>query len=174
MKKYKKIIMLVEDDDFMAEETRTMLESFLEYNNYGFIRARNGLQALIYYRQNKRWLGFKQNRIKCILLDLRMPQMDGVQFIKELRRIEKGNLFAQFIPVVFLSAWEDEEKWQEAISSFACEYIKKPFTIEKLKNTLFSILHNMNAEGLERETGKRAMEKLIEYDEEAKKETSEP
>lgn len=165
----KKIIMVVEDDEKTGGAILHMLENFLKFNKYSAIWAKNGLEALELYKKNKNWFGLKQNNIKCILLDLKMPKMDGVQFVTKLRELEKKNIFAQFTPVVFLTAWEDEEKWQSALDSFAAAYIKKPFTEEDLKHTLSKIIHDWDAENMANATHDVALKKLTEIDEEKKK-----
>ncbi|MFA5879187.1 MAG: response regulator [Candidatus Margulisiibacteriota bacterium] len=166
MFKVKKRVMLVEDDLTIGAETMKMMNDFLKINDYEGVWAKNGKEALAIYHKNKRWFGLKQNNLRCILLDLRMPEMDGVEFVKALRKIENRNIFARTIPVVFVTGWEDEEKWQTAIDSFVAAYIKKPITTEKLKEVLSSIIHYTNAENMALQTSKEGIEKIIKFDEE--------
>ncbi len=165
----KKLVMVVEDDEMMAKQLINIIKDFFTYHRqYDVIWAKNGLEALELYRKNKVWFGFKQNRIKCILLDLRMPEMDGVQFVTQLRKIEEKNIFAQFIPVLFITAWEDKEKWESAIDSFVSGYIKKPVEPESLKNLLWKILYNKDAEILTEKTKKQALKKYQEFNQKGK------
>ncbi len=161
--KYKQFILFVEDDEVIGAETVKMMEEFLAHNQYGLIWSRNGIEALKQYKKHKSWFGFKQNKIKCILLDLRMPEMDGVQFVSKLRQIEKSNIFAQFVPVVFISAWEDQEKWESALDNYVASYIKKPIKKDDLITTLSKIIHYHDAEELESIMHKKGLEKLTEY-----------
>ncbi|MBO4300042.1 MAG: response regulator, partial [Desulfovibrio sp.] len=59
-----------------------------------------------------------------ILLDISMPEMDGFDTLKELRKREQPG---QEIPVIFLTANEDVAVEEKGLSSGAMDYIKKPF-----------------------------------------------
>ena len=62
----------------------------------------------------------------CILLDWNMPNMNGIDFLRELRKLPGG----QAPVVVFCTTENDIEHIQEAISAGANEYIMKPFDSE--------------------------------------------
>ncbi|MEK6557122.1 MAG: response regulator, partial [Candidatus Margulisiibacteriota bacterium] len=75
---------------------------------------------------------FAKNKISTIILDLKMPNMNGLQFLKELRKQE---YFVTKMPVIILSAYEDKEKWQEVTdhqSGYVCGYCKKPVNMDEL------------------------------------------
>ncbi len=164
MKKFQKFVMIVEDEEAVAQETLKMIESFLEYNRYGVIIAKNGLEAFQQIKKYRSWFGLKQNKIKCILLDLRMPEMDGVEFVTKLRKMETRNIFAQYMPIVFVTAWEDQEKWESALDSFVATYLKKPFTEDQIRNILRKILQNRDAEVMAEFTRKKAIQKLTDLE----------
>ena len=60
-----------------------------------------------------------------ILLDVNMPEQDGYDVIRELKK--DGSLYAE-IPVIFLTALQDEEKELMGLSLGAIDYITKPFS----------------------------------------------
>jgi two-component system alkaline phosphatase synthesis response regulator PhoP len=73
-----------------------------------------------------------------ILLDVMMPRMDGLQVLKKL----KGNKKTQKIPVIMLTAKNDEESIAEAIGSFSEQYIIKPIEMTTLENKVRMVLRN--------------------------------
>ena len=64
-----------------------------------------------------------------ILLDIRMPEMDGFETLLRLRAQQEGG---DEIPVIFLTANEDEESEMKGLSLGAMDFIKKPFVPEVL------------------------------------------
>ena len=63
-----------------------------------------------------------------ILLDVEMPDMNGLQALAELRKREKW----QHIPVVFLTGWADEGLESDALEIGADDMLGKPFKPEEL------------------------------------------
>jgi len=156
----KPLILLVEDKKEILEKHIAMIQSIKDNtgeSKYDVIIAENGLEALKIVKQYDRVLGFGQNQIKCILLDLRMPVMNGQQFFKKLRSMERWRLFARLIPVVFLTAYEDEEKWVDAMEGAATDYIQKPVTQEKLNETLSMIIDTNDNEILTEKTREKGI-----------------
>ena len=84
-----------------------------------------------------------------ILLDIRMPDMDGFAVLKELRKRQKG---INEIPVIFLTAEEDEETETRGLSLGAMDFIRKPFIpsilVLRVKNAieLVSLQRDLNRE----------------------------
>lgn len=129
----KKLILIVEDEVRQAQEIARAIE---ETGKYKAILAHDGLQALEQVENHRRWLGFAKNKITTIILDLKMPNMNGIQFLKELRKQE---YFVTKMPVIILSAYEDNEKWKEVTNSregYVCAYCKKPVNIDELLETI--------------------------------------
>ena len=91
-----------------------------------------------------------------ILLDLRMPKLDGMEALKEIRRMDDK------IPVIMLTAHGTMESAVEAMKLGALDYLSKPFDIDELKIIIERALDigNMQqqiaflTEELERSTGK--------------------
>lgn len=72
--------------------------------------------------------------VDLILSDINMPNMDGLEFIKQVRA--KGNS----VPIVMITTEGGEDIIKEAISSGASDSIKKPFTPDQLNQKLGGII----------------------------------
>ena len=114
---------LVVDDD---KDILNIVEEILSHEGYTVSTAANGLEAL-------GWL--KKQRPGLILLDMRMPVMDGWQFTSNLR-IE----YDKHIPVVVMTAAKDAR--QRAREVDAEGYIAKPFDIDHLLATVREHMRN--------------------------------
>lgn len=71
-----------------------------------------------------------------VLLDVQMPEMNGVETLKELRGLENG----KNIPVIFLTGTEDAEAAAEGERLGIVDYITKPFDNEDLKTRIARVL----------------------------------
>lgn len=110
------------------------LEEMLQHENYVFLKASNGNDAL--------QLALKNPNIGLILLDVQMPGMDGFEVAKLL----KLNVCTKKMPIVFVTAACKEEKF--AIKGFktgAADYLYKPLniTITRAKVQIFEELYFM-------------------------------
>lgn len=104
------VIVLVVDDE---TDIRQALAEVLTFEGYQVVDARDGQEALDKARQY---------RPELVLLDLMMPRMNGWEF----RRAQKGDRALARIPVVVLSAFENDGDLD------AEAYIEKPFDVEEL------------------------------------------
>ncbi len=104
---------LVVDDD---AELLGMVDMVLEGAGYRVITATNGYEALQLLAREKPAI---------ILLDMKMPGMDGWKFAREFR-----SRYGHLAPIVVLTAAEDARKRAEEIG--ADGYLGKPFDIEEL------------------------------------------
>lgn len=73
-----------------------------------------------------------------ILLDIKMPDKDGITFAEEL--MESEDTFS--IPFVFISAAEDDESHRKAKNLGALGFLEKPFTPDKLMNMVDNIFRD--------------------------------
>lgn len=71
-----------------------------------------------------------QNIPGCLILDVRMPQMDGLELQERLRTL------GSHIPIVFISAHYDLGAREQAMKAGAVAYIQKPFNEEVLLNAV--------------------------------------
>lgn len=78
----------------------------------------------------------KEQKPDLILLDLRMPQMDGFQVLEQLKA-EEGY---QAIPVVFLTGEEDPEVRKQGLEKGALDFITKPFVKDSMLQCVSRIL----------------------------------
>jgi len=124
----KPLILIVEDEFEYAEKIANAVKSS---NKYDAIIAHSAPQALATLKKNKIFFGLLPNRISCILLDIKMPGMNGLEFLKEVRQNYKDT-----VGVFMLTAYEDVEKWDKALEGFVACYIKKPFDRHDLLSRL--------------------------------------
>jgi CheY-like chemotaxis protein len=110
-------ILLVEDDEVDVMNVRRAFKK----NNIAnpLFLAENGLDALEQLRN-----GAIPRERRIILLDLNMPKMNGIEFLRELRRDPDLNL----TPVIVLTTSNDERDRIEAYNLNVAGYILKPVT----------------------------------------------
>lgn len=115
-----KRILLVEDDPKDVELT---LNALSEYNLANEIMvARDGVEALDYlYRRGEFALLPKGNPV-VIMLDLKMPRLDGVQVLRQLKSDEQMSL----VPVVILTSSRESRDLEECYKLGVNAYVVKP------------------------------------------------
>ncbi|MBI5874367.1 MAG: Flp pilus assembly complex ATPase component TadA [Deltaproteobacteria bacterium] len=113
----KPLILSVDDD----QDMQRLIERFLTGGGYDVITADRGEKALLLLDKIKPDL---------ILLDVMMPEMDGYEFCAAVQK-DNAKKFA-FIPIVFLTALEEEQDKARAFASGAVDYLTKPTTKDKL------------------------------------------
>ncbi|MEE8638712.1 MAG: response regulator [Candidatus Margulisiibacteriota bacterium] len=153
----KSFIMVVDDEVDVADSIANTIK---DTKRYEVVTAYSAKEALENLKKNKVFMGIGGNRIRLILLDIKMPEMDGLQFLEKIRKD-----FGEDIGVAMLTAWEDEEKWDRATSGFVINYIKKPFKSEELISTIDSYF-----EGKEEKMVLETFEKHIDKREQFKQE----
>ena len=115
-------ILTVDDSAFM----RGILKTTLKKAGYTEIyEARDGVQALERYNQL---------RPDLVLMDITMPNMDGLEALKAIRAADPG------ANVVMCSAMGQETMVIDAIRSGAKDFIVKPFKPERVLKTVTSII----------------------------------
>jgi len=105
-------ILVVDDDDSIRE----LVAEILREEGYEAVQARNGAAAL---RQIE-----VDGQFELVVLDMRMPLVDGWQFASELGRRGVD------LPIVVMTAAQNARRWAEEIG--AAGYIAKPFGIDEL------------------------------------------
>lgn len=78
----------------------------------------------------------KKFKVNLILSDINMPNMDGLQFLGEI----KANPELRDVPVVMITTEGSQAKVLEAVQLGAIGYVRKPFTAEQIKEKLTGIL----------------------------------
>jgi two-component system, NtrC family, response regulator AtoC len=113
---------LVVDDE---ESIRIMLKRVLSGKEYEIQEACNGLDAL-----NK----ITKEKYSAILLDLKMPEMNGLQMINRIKEMDI------ITPIIMMSAYGTIPEAVEAMKLGAVDYLVKPFDLDELKITLNRII----------------------------------
>ena len=105
-------ILFVEDDTAVGNFIATTLET----QNYQFHRAKNGQQAV---------LDALSYRPDVMLLDLGLPDLDGIDIIKKVRSWSN-------MPIIVVSARSDDRDKVAALDAGADAYLTKPFSVDEL------------------------------------------
>lgn len=113
-------ILLVEDN---VLNQRIVTFSLKKYDHNVTI-ANNGLEAL-----DK----FRESQFDVILMDIMMPEMDGLEATVKIRELETVNNLSTRTPIIALTANTMDNDRDKCISYGMDEFMSKPFDIEKLK-----------------------------------------
>ncbi len=98
------------------------------------------------------------NPIDLLLLDIRMPEMDGFETILALREWESTNR-REPVPVIFLTANEDSDSEAKGLSLGALDFIRKPFSSEALKIRIRNLIDLISLQrDLHKEVAKKTSE----------------
>jgi DNA-binding response OmpR family regulator len=116
-----KRILLAEDDNNLGN----LLKNYLIAKNYETTLCINGILALE---------AFSSISFELCILDIMMPEMDGLTLAKEIRLIKPQ------APIIFLTAKNQKEDVLEGFKSGADDYITKPFSMEELLYRIEAIL----------------------------------
>jgi len=125
------VVLLVEDNDDHAELVKRQLIDHLIANQ--LMRVSDGQSALDYLQQ----VGEYADPTTCprphvILLDLRLPRVDGIEVLKAV----KANESLSSIPVVILTTSEAERDLTQAYQNHANSYLVKPVDFRKFKQLM--------------------------------------
>ena len=98
------------------------------------------------------------NPTDILLLDIKMPEMDGFETIRALRKWESEN-HRDAVPVIFLTANDDSESEAKGLSLGAMDFIRKPFSSEALKIRVRNLVDLISLQrDLHREVTKKTAE----------------
>ena len=106
-------ILIVEDEDMIREG----ISDYLTDCGYENIQAADGLEALEQ---------FSNHQVALVLLDIQMPKLNGLEVLSEIRKSSQ-------VPVLMLTAFQDEEYKMSAFAALADGYLEKPFSLSLLK-----------------------------------------
>ncbi|MBI3831701.1 MAG: response regulator [Planctomycetes bacterium] len=115
MHTFLKPAVLIVDDD---KDIREILASLIEDEGYPVMQASNGREGLEMARQG----------VGLILLDVEMPEMDGLRLCNALQLDPETTK----IPVIFLSGWDDKLVRNLALEAGAYDYMVKPACVSEL------------------------------------------
>ena len=123
MKSTQPLILVVEDNQQLHLLLRTTLESL----NYRVLSATQGEEALVLARKHQP---------NVLILDLGLPDIDGQDLIKRLRKYSE-------IPIIVLSARNQEEDITQALDNGADDYLTKPFSTSVLISHINALLRRI-------------------------------
>jgi DNA-binding response OmpR family regulator len=118
-------ILLVDDDDAV----RRLLSFPLERDGYGVIQARDGDEAL---------RRFDEAPVDLVVLDIMLPRLDGLEVCKQLRA-RSG------VPIIILTARDDELDKVLGLELGADDYITKPFSVREFRSRVRALLRRARA-----------------------------
>lgn len=116
-------ILIVEDD----ADLRKILRLQLTASGYEVVEAPDGAEG---------FLRVQQDEPDCVILDLMMPVLDGFGFLKRVRCVAAY----ETLPVLMLTASEDERHRTRSFQFQADEYMNKPYDLEELTNKVGELL----------------------------------
>lgn len=117
-------ILVVEDEPGV----RSMLGAVLRASGYEPLLALDGQDAAEQLRAGL--------NVDAVITDIRMPRMDGVALVTHLRAQES----TQGLPVIAMSAYNDERQEREVRAAGADYFLPKPFTVQALAGALAALL----------------------------------
>jgi DNA-binding NtrC family response regulator len=118
---------LVVDDE---EGARDLFNTILTDEGYDVSLAGGGEEALDF---------FKNSPFNLVITDIKMPGMDGLQLLQEIRKMGSKT------DVIMVTAYGEVESYLKAMSLGAAEYINKPIRIKELKRIVHKILTEQRA-----------------------------
>ncbi|MCR8969918.1 response regulator [Facklamia sp. 7083-14-GEN3] len=125
---FKPKILVIEDDPAITNLIRTTLDT----QSYQYHTAKNGAEAL---------LDAVSYNANVIILDLGLPDMDGVEIIRKVRGWSK-------VPIIVVSARSEDRDKVEALDAGADDYLTKPFSIEEFLARLRVALRRSQTENI--------------------------
>lgn len=108
----KTLILVVEDD----RPVQNLMITTLKAHDYRYLTAMNGENAI---------LEASSHNPDIILLDLGLPDMDGIEVIRKIRTWSN-------VPIIIISARSEDSDKVEALDAGADDYLTKPFSVEEL------------------------------------------
>lgn len=119
-------ILLVDDNpEYLADS--------LPMYGYDITVARNGIEAISLLSKSR-------NHFDLILLDVMMPHLDGFQTLQTIREMEKG----KSIPIIMLTALNEDQKQVIGLKKGADDYITKPFVLPNLLARVEALLRRVS------------------------------
>jgi FixJ family two-component response regulator len=123
----KALVLVVDDDDLMRNSTRRLLRSA-------------GFRVEAFASAEEFLLSGAADETACLILDVRMPGMNGVQLQRQMAAEGRR------IPIIFITARENEDIRMEAMRAGAVDFLQKPFSEEALLNAVRKALETPPSE----------------------------
>lgn len=123
-------ILLLEDDELFALTLIDYLEEFAEFN-ISHVNSSNGLLELTY-----------SNRYDIYLLDINVPDISGLDLLKELRQSGDET------PAIFLTSYKDKETLKSGFLNGADDFLTKPFDMDELILRINSLMKRFKKQSI--------------------------
>jgi FixJ family two-component response regulator len=107
------LVCIVDDDASMADSTRYLVLSF-GFRAEAFLSAQEFLSSSLV------------EETRCLILDIRMPEMDGLELQRYLSNANKR------IPIIFVTARPNGSECRQAMAGGAVDFLRKPFSEDAL------------------------------------------
>src|SRR5216117_2851076 len=118
-------ILLVDDEDAVQK----LLAYPLERDGFRVLQARDGQEALE---------RFEREHVDLVVLDIMLPKLDGLEVCKRLRATSQ-------VPIIMLTARDDELDKVVGLELGADDYITKPFSIREFRSRIRALLRRASA-----------------------------
>jgi CheY-like chemotaxis protein len=119
-------ILVVDDEPDVSELFRQCFRRELRSGTYVLHFAASGRDALALVTAGV------QPKLLVLLSDINMPEMDGLQLLREVKRHWPD------LPVIMITAYDDDERRRTADAFGAAEFLNKPIDFEHLKQRILA------------------------------------
>ena len=126
--KEKKCILIVEDEEINYLYLSTIIEDVLKIN-CTILHAKNGKEAVHICNNN--------TTINIVLMDLKMPEMDGFDATKEIKKMNPN------IPIIAQTAYSTKLEIEKAMDAGCDDFISKPISKDALFNCITKFVPNL-------------------------------
>jgi len=117
-------VLYVEDNEYVRESTKEILERFFQHITVG-VNGVDGLEK------------FGQSKYDLVITDINMPIMNGIEMIKNIRKIDND------IPILIISAHSESRYFMDAIKQNIDGYLLKPLEMKQLINQLLKTVERI-------------------------------
>ncbi len=120
-------ILVVDDEASICR----MLEDFFTSVGYEVVTANDGQEALA---------AFAPGRFDCVITDLNMPRIDGLELLKRIRQVDREVLF------LIITGFPGIDSAVDAMKEGAYDYVTKPFHLEDIRLKVERAIHARKTE----------------------------
>jgi two-component system cell cycle response regulator DivK len=112
-------------DDF--DDTRLLLRTWLQKKGFRVVEAENGNRAVA---------AAESNRPDLIIMDVEMPELDGLAATRKIRKLENF----ETVPIVAVSAYGADQYRDHALAAGCNEYVSTPFEPDELERLIRALI----------------------------------
>jgi signal transduction histidine kinase/FixJ family two-component response regulator len=120
-------IIVIDDEERMCTSLQALLQG-------------NGYEVVTFQRSPEAVDSIRQGRVDLVITDIKMPQMSGLEILREVKNIDEG------IPVILMTGYASIDSAQEAIAQGAYDYLMKPVEFQYLEHAVKRALERRRSE----------------------------